>query len=58
MRKSTLVLGSVLVLTLVLCTSAYAGDGGNMNAWEGFWDSIGHFTYNAMPWNWGQWMGK
>ena len=53
MRKGTLIVGFVLVLTVALCMNAYAGDG---SAWHGFWDSVGGFFYNALPWNWGSWM--
>ena len=28
------------------------------SAWEGFWNSVGGFFYNALPWNWGNWVGK
>jgi hypothetical protein len=57
MRKSVAVLGVVLVLTIAVCVNAYAGDGGT-TAWEGFWNSVGGFLYNALPWNWGNWVGK
>lgn len=57
MNKKTLAVFAVLVLAIVVCTNAYAADGG-VNAWEGFWNSVGGFVYNAMPWNWGNWAGK
>ena len=57
MRKVTLVFGVVLVLAVALCANAYAADG-DVNAWQGFWNSVGGFAYNVLPWNWGNWLGK
>ncbi len=57
MHKRTLIVGIILVLAVVWCMNAYAADGASA-AWEGFWNSVGEFFYNAMPWNWGGWMGK
>lgn len=57
MRKAMLLVGAVLVLTVAVCSNAYA-DGGDTTAWQGFWNSVGGFLYNAMPWNWGNWAGK
>lgn len=57
MRKSTLILGVMLVLALAVCVNAHAATG-EVSAWEGFWNSVGGFLYNAMPWNWGNWWGK
>ena len=55
MRK-TLIVGSVLILAAVWCVNAYAeGTGCPIN---GFFGSVGGFLYNALPWNWGNWMGK
>ena len=56
MRKRTMILGVMLVLMMVVCVNAYAM--GETSAWEGFWNSVGGFLYNAMPWNWGNWWGK
>ena len=59
MRKSTfVVVGIFLVLAVAWCMNAYAGDGGEVTAWQGFWNSVGGFFYNALPWNWGGWVGK
>ena len=59
MRKRTLMVGAVLVLALAWCVSAYAADNaGSTDAWTGFWNSVGGFFYNALPWNWGNWAGK
>ncbi len=57
MRKRALMVGVVLALALAWSVSAYAADGG-VSPWQGFWNSVGGFVYNAMPWNWGEWMGK
>lgn len=57
MRKRTLLVGVLMVLATAWCVSAYAADG-DVNAWEGFWSSVGGFFYNALPWNWGNWWGK
>lgn len=57
MRKRALLVGVVLVLTVAWCVSAYAMDGGT-SSWHGFWNSVGGFIYNALPWNWGKWVGK
>lgn len=56
MRKRALMVGVVLVLAAAWCVNAYAADGGT--AWQGFWNSVGGFFYNALPWNWGNWVGK
>jgi len=57
MRKNTLLVGFILFLAVAWCVNAYAADGG-VTAWQGFWNSFGGFFYNALPWNWGNWMGK
>ena len=57
MRKNTLVFALVLVVMVAWCMNAYAS-GGETTAWEGFWNSVGGFFYNALPWNWGNWTGK
>ena len=57
MRKRTILFGVILVLAVVWCINAYAASG-EVTAWQGFWNSVGGFLYNAMPWNWGKWMGK
>ncbi len=56
MRKRALMVGVVLVLAVAWCVNAYAGEGGT--AWGDFWNSVGGFFYNALPWNWGNWLGK
>ena len=58
MRNKTLVLGIFMVLAVIVCVNAYAGNGGETSSWEGFWNSVGGFFYNAMPWNWGNWAGR
>jgi hypothetical protein len=58
MRKRALLVGAIAILAVVFCANAYAAaGGGDVNAWQGFWNSVGGFVYNAMPWNWGNWMG-
>ncbi len=57
MKNKSIVIGAIVVLAVMVCVSAYANDGGT-TAWQGFWNSIGGFLYNALPWNWGNWMGK
>ena len=57
MNKKVALVGVILVLALAWSMNAYA-DAGSPNAWEGFWNSVGGFAYNALPWNWGNWMGK
>ena len=58
MRKRTLIVGLFVVLAVVFCMNAYAGDGGGNSAWTDFWNGVGGFFYNALPWNWGNWAGK
>jgi hypothetical protein len=57
MRNKTLLVGVLMVLATAWCVSAYAAEG-DVNAWNGFWNSVGGFLYNALPWNWGNWWGK
>ncbi len=56
MRKRMLLVGFVLVVATAWCMTAYAADG-DASAWHGFWNSVGGFFYNALPWNWGNWAG-
>jgi hypothetical protein len=49
---------AVFVLALAWCVTAYAATGAEVSAWDGFWNSVGGFLYNALPWNWGNWVGK
>ena len=58
MRKGTLVVGIVLMLVTAYCVNAYAADAAGTSGWTGFWSSVGGFLYNALPWNWGNWVGK
>jgi hypothetical protein len=57
MRKGILFVGVALVLALGWSVNAYADAHMGVSAWEGFWNSVGGFLYNALPWNWGNWMG-
>jgi hypothetical protein len=58
MRKRTLMVGLVVFVAAAWCMTAYAADGTGTTAWQGFWNSVGGFLYNALPWNWGNWAGK
>ncbi len=62
MRNRLLLTSFIFVLAIALCTTAYAGgEGGTCavgEAWTGFWNSVGGFLYNALPWNWSSWAGK
>lgn len=52
MRKRSLMLGLMMFVAVALCANAYAeGEGAS---WEGFWNSVGGFVHNSMPWNWGK----
>lgn len=57
MRKKALMVGLVLAVATVWCMNAYAAEG-QATAWDSFWGGVGGFIYNALPWNWGNWMGK
>ena len=58
MRKRTMLVVMVLVLAAAYCVNAYAADAGAATGWENFWNGVGGFFYNALPWNWGNWVGK
>jgi hypothetical protein len=58
MKKTALVLGVMLVLTVALTFNAYAGGEGGGSGWNDFWTGVGGFVHNALPWNWGEWMGS
>jgi hypothetical protein len=58
MRNKTMVV-ALLVAAAVVMTGSYAyacGDGSCPV--HGFFNSLGGFLYNALPWNWGNWAGK
>ena len=55
MRNKMILTGALLVLAVVFTTNAYAGDS---TAWTDFWNGVGGFINNALPWNWGNWAGK
>ena len=57
MHKRTLWVFLILVLAVAWCMNAYAADAQG-GGWQGFWDSVGGFFNNALPWNWGNWWGK
>jgi hypothetical protein len=55
MRKKALLVGFVFVLaTAAVCASAYADGGSSGSGWTDFWNGVGGFIHNAMPWNWGK----
>ena len=58
MRRQTLMVGIILVLAAAWCMNAYAADAAAAPSWQGFWNSVGGFLYNSLPWNWGNWLGK
>ncbi len=59
MRKRAYLAGFLFVLAIAFCITAYAADGGSGNtAWTDFWNGVGGFLSNAMPWNWSNWAGK
>ena len=57
MRTKTLMVVLVLILAVAWCMNAYAAEG-DATAWQGFWNSVGGFFYNALPWNWHNWAAK
>lgn len=56
-KRTVLIVLLLVVIAAAWSVKAYAA-GGDTNAWQGFWNSVGGFLYNALPWNWGNWMGK
>jgi hypothetical protein len=56
LKRTLIVVGFVLVVAAAWSVNGYAAEG-EVTAWEGFWNSVGGFFYNALPWNWGNWMG-
>ena len=58
MRKRTMWVAFIFVLAVAWCVTAYAADAGGNTAWTDFWNGVGGFFYNALPWNWGNWWGK
>ena len=58
MRKRTLLISALVILAVAVCANAYADGCAMSDSWHGFWNSVGGFLYNALPWNWGNWAGK
>lgn len=56
MRKRTMIVCALFILAMALTVNAYAG--GENCPLGGFFNAIGGFLYNALPWNWGNWVGK
>ncbi len=57
MRKNTLLFVALFIVAAAFCANAFAADGDTC-ALGGFFNSVGGFLYNALPWNWGNWFGK
>ena len=58
MNKKALMVGFVMFVAAAWCVTAYAGGDGTSCPMTNFWNSVGGFLYNALPWNWGNWAGK
>ena len=62
MRKRTLIVSFIFVLAVAWCINAYAAwvtyNTPPVTAWQGFQNSVGGAINNALPWNWGKWVGK
>ncbi len=60
MQKRTMMAVMMFMIAMVWCVNVYAGGDGAVNNCpvHGFFTSLGGFLYNALPWNWGNWMGK
>ena len=55
MRKRMLLVVFILAIAVAWSFAAYAADGGSAgNGWTDFWNGVGGFIHNAMPWNWGK----
>ena len=59
MKNKTSIVTTLSVLAILACANAYAaGDCALTNAVGDFFAGVGGALYNALPWNWGSWMGK
>lgn len=62
MRKRSILVGLVVVVVILWAANSYAegmcGIGSENCPIKGFFNSVGGFLYNALPWNWGNWAGK
>jgi len=58
MRKRMLMIGFVFFVAIAVTATAYACADNPNCAVHGFFNSVGGFLYNALPWNWGNWWGK
>jgi hypothetical protein len=52
--KKTWIVSLLVLMALVVTVNAFAADG-DTTAWQGFWNSVGGFVHNALPWNWSIW---
>ena len=57
MRKLMLLAVAMLILIAACAANAYAIDK-PVSPWADFWDPVGGFLWNLMPWNWSNWAGK
>lgn len=56
MQKKTWIFVAIFMIATICCVNAYASmENCPMN---GFFNAVGGFLYNALPWNWGNWLGK
>ena len=54
MRKHAWLVLFILVVAVAWSMNAFAADGGTGNGWTDFWNGVGGFVHNAVPWNWGK----
>ena len=57
MKNKLVVTALLSVMAIIVCSTAYAMGGENCPV-HSFFGAIGGFLYNALPWNWGNWMGQ
>lgn len=58
MKNKTSIVLALSVLALLSSVNAYAEGCALTNAVGDFFAGVGGVLYNALPWNWGGWMGK
>lgn len=57
MKNKSSIVAIFSLLTILVCANAYA-QCALTDAVGGFFAGVGGALYNALPWNWGSWMGK
>ncbi len=55
MKNKSFIIGLFVMTAAVVCTNAYAAESCALSS---FFGGVGGVLYNALPWNWGSWMGK